>query len=198
MQKEMKSKAGIGKGVMLTILVSGILIFTTGCCGQFDPENIREKGPKLTPTSFFKGQRIGHQMIMDRNRNIKEIATIHRDCVVLEELSGQCVDQVKFHYSKKKREQSIQWSETYLSHRQVELNIIDQEKEGSVFGIESANSSMIYLEGEKSVPLDNDRKMSVSVRYQRLRGPGDPVLQTEVYKVFGITMGIVETFWIKK
>ncbi len=186
----MKYKQKLNILIILSLLVAS----TAGCHPGFDNFSKSSEQSEIKPEWFFSGSWTGYQMVMDRNRNIRENAIIQRKCARPGELSGSCIDIIAYQVNKKRVERQILWTQQFVNSNQFNLKIKSDSMELS--GINSISRDTIILNGDMSVP-ESSSMMDASVRYFRQPGVDNIAVESSIYSRFGITMGAVETFWIR-
>ena len=161
-------------------------------CGGFRPDLAR--GPHLHPAGWLVGALEGRRLVQDRNGNTKQVSVIQRRCTLTDSTQGRCTDEeASFIPAEKKNQHELRWNIRYRNGNEMILKMEDER--GLLVG--SNLGSLLLLDGKRRVP-DSTLTAQAHVRYERLPGYGDPVLVTEEYRSWGIELGVVQTFWVRK
>ena len=167
------------------------LFVLTAACGGYRPDLAR--GPHIHPSGWLAGRMQGRRLVFDRNGNIKETAVIQRECTLSNSTEGHCIDQESAYLPELRSGHSeLRWSIRYTDGHTMILKMDDGR--GHLVG--SNLGALLMLRGARQIPYST-RTAHADVRFERLPGPGDPVLATETYSSWGIDLGVVQTFWVR-
>ena len=185
------------KNSWLAAAMLGMTALLAGC-GGFNEHMARSHGPELDPARWLSGKMTGRQIITDRNDNIVQTARIMRECKPTDQTRGECVDTIEYYYNNREGKKPatttnrMSWTIDYSRDSRVVIKDNFGKLQGRVLG------SVLLLEGNKRLPGEEKKSSSLEARHQLLPGPGEPLLETENYRILGITIGTTRTYWVKE
>ncbi|MBE7438758.1 MAG: hypothetical protein HS115_09920 [Spirochaetales bacterium] len=160
-------------------------------CGGLNLDQARKSG-FFDPEKWFVGSRIGYGVAADRNGNPVATFSIERECTLLATNHGECLDKQAGFVGA--ATQKVIYNLDYMDNLDVEVSL-KQSAEESVKGLVYGNQ--MFLTGQQRI-IGSEKVARVEVHFQRLSGPGEPVLQKETYRYLGLLAGQVEIFWLNR
>lgn len=176
----------------LTYLCLGVLV----ACGGYRPD--RARGPWMLPHEVLSGRSEGFRLVMDRNGNITQNGRVERQCQVKDRTRGNCQDRVQYFMGEPDQvpepsTAALEWEVFHRDGNHMEIRMRDER--GELRG--TATGPLLLLSGRRKIPL-SQRSASAEVRYHRLPGPRWPMLVEETYSLAGVSLGSVQTIWLRE
>ena len=198
-----------GLNVPGTLYIIAILFLTGTACGGIHKEKFGQNSQHspLNLPAFWSGQWIGRQIIQDRNGNLMETAHIERSCRRQNDIQGECTDKIYYYFfqmpqnpqTKQPLPQYIQngklnWQIVYRDNSipEIKIKVGGGELNGTLYHTQA------YFKGETPLPRKKEKLLSTILRYHRLPGPEEQILEMSVYSMWGFQMGQSQTLWSKR
>ncbi len=194
-----KARGPLDSAGVIRSLIFFIAAMSVAACGGVDEKLAGVRKPHIKPHLWWSGKHRGRRIILDRNRNIMQTAAVERECRAEDVTRGSCSETVEYLYRKSpetppiREKYAMQWSIVYDDDTRMTVEV--KGTAGNVRG--TVLGTVMLLEGERRIPLQKERSASVSIRYDQLPGPGEPVLETRSFTMLGIGIGTVETYWTR-
>lgn len=160
-------------------------------CGGLDLDRARKSG-FFDPEKWLVGSKAGYGVALDRNGNPVATFFIERECRIVATNEGECRDNPSGFVGAAER--TLSYRLEYLDNLDVEVRLkqsSSEEVRGLVYG------NQMVLSGQQKI-IGSEKLTDVAVHFQRLSGPGEPVLQKETYRYLGLEAGKVEIFWLNR
>jgi len=156
-------------------------------CGGYIPDR---SGSLLTVADWLHDG-TGNRVVFDRNGNVKNTASVNRQCNQESEFRFRCIDMAV--YNTGRREKRTLYYQVHYNHPESTISVTIQGDRAALSG--ELNHSSGLFNGRFPVPLDETRTASVEFRINSLTGNQKPLLERIEYRMLGVPIGREETFW---